>query len=133
ALTLQGAWAAALVLPRTITQYDPAGEPVKFGSLYNDLLAYMMSAALIFYILSIAGILRLRQTRPDAQRPYRAWGYPVVPLLYIVGAGVIVLALFVFQPKTTWPGLVIVASGFPVYFLWRARGKRTASAASNLP
>jgi APA family basic amino acid/polyamine antiporter len=129
ALALQGTWAAALVLPRTITQYDSAGQPMKYGSLYNDLLAYMMSAALIFYIVTIAGILRLRRTRPLAERPYRAWGYPVVPVVYIVGAGVILLALFIFQPKTTWPGLVIVGTGFPVYFLWRAVGNRTGNSA----
>jgi APA family basic amino acid/polyamine antiporter len=127
ALLMQGVWAAALVLPRTITEYDPAGQPMKYGSLYNDLLAYMMSAALIFYILTIAGIFRLRQIRPDAERPYRTWGYPFVPFLYMVGAGVIVLVLFIFQPKTTWPGLVIVSSGFPVYFLWRALGRGKAT------
>jgi basic amino acid/polyamine antiporter, APA family len=131
ALLLQGVWAAALVLPRTITQYDSAGWPASYGSLYNDLLAYMMSAALIFYILAIAGIFRLRRIRPDAERPYRTWGYPVVPLVYMAGAGVILLALFIFQPKTTWPGLVIVGSGFPVYFLWRGLGNRTGNAASD--
>jgi APA family basic amino acid/polyamine antiporter len=128
ALLLQGTWAAALVLPRTITRYDAAGQPTKYGSLYNDLLVYMISAELIFYILTIAGIVRLRHTRPDAERPYRAWGYPLVPVVYMLGAGIILLALFVFQPKTTWPGLVIVGTGFPVYFLWRALGKPTGGA-----
>src|SRR5262245_1474832 len=74
ALVLQGLWAAFLVLPRT---YNPATRA--YGNLYNDLLAYVISAALIFYILTIAGIFRLRQTRPDADRPYRAFGYPIVP------------------------------------------------------
>jgi APA family basic amino acid/polyamine antiporter len=70
----------------------------------------------------IAGIFRLRRTRPDAERPYRAFGYPIVPALYILGASVILVVLFVCQPKTTWPGLAIVATGVPVYFLWRKVG-----------
>ena len=70
-----------LVLPRT---YDPATRA--YGNLYSNLLDYVISAALIFYILTIAGIFRLRRTRPDVDRPYRAFGYPVVPALYIAGA-----------------------------------------------
>ena len=81
ALWLQGVWAAFLVLPRT---FDPATG--SYGNLYGNLLDYVISAALIFYILTIAGIFRLRSTRPDAERPYRAFGYPVVPALYIAGA-----------------------------------------------
>src|SRR5213593_950577 len=115
-LIVQGVWAAALVLPRTINKEGT------FGSLYNDLLTYVISAALIFYILTILGIIVLRQKRPDAERPYRAFGYPIVPVLYIIGAGVITLVLFIFQPATTWPGLVIVAIGIPVYFIWRKFG-----------
>src|SRR5215813_3339204 len=113
-LMLQGAWAAFLVLPRT---YDPATRA--YGNLYNNLLDYVISAALIFYILTIAGIFRLRHTRPDAERPYRAFGYPIVPALYIVGAATILLVLFLYQSATTWPGLVIVLLGVPVYFAWR--------------
>ena len=85
-LVLQGIWAAFLVLPRT---YDPATRA--YGNLYSNLLDYVISAALIFYILTIAGIFRLRQTRPDADRPYRAFGYPIVPALYIAGAATILL------------------------------------------
>jgi basic amino acid/polyamine antiporter, APA family len=115
-LMLQGLWAAFLTLPRT---YDPATRV--YGNLYNNLLEYIISAALIFYILTIAGIFRLRQTRPDADRPYRAFGYPVVPALYIAGAAAILLVLFVYRPATTWPGLAIVLLGVPVYFAWRPR------------
>jgi APA family basic amino acid/polyamine antiporter len=117
-LLLQGVWSALLVLPRTIQ--PNAGQPGggKYGNLYADLLDYVISAALIFYILTIAGIFRLRRTRPDAQRPYRAWGYPLVPALYIVAAAAILLVLFLYRPSTTWPGLVIVLLGVPVYFLW---------------
>ena len=115
-LMLQGAWAAFLTLPRT---YDPATRA--YGNLYNNLLEYIISAALIFYILTIAGIFRLRQTRPDADRPYRAFGYPVVPALYIAGAAAILLVLFIYRPATTWPGLAIVLLGVPVYFAWKPR------------
>ena len=116
-LVLQGLWAVFLVLPRTFNTTTRT-----YGNLYNDLLAYVISAALIFYILTISGLFRLRATRPDVDRPYRAFGYPVVPALYIVGAAAILLVLFAYQSATTWPGLVIVLLGVPVYFLWRPRG-----------
>jgi APA family basic amino acid/polyamine antiporter len=117
ALMLQGAWAVFLVLPRT---YDPATQA--YGNLYSNLLDYVISAALIFYILTIAGVFRLRLTRPDADRPYRTWGYPLVPALYIAGAATILLVLFVYRTATTWPGLIIVLLGVPVYFLWKPKG-----------
>jgi APA family basic amino acid/polyamine antiporter len=116
ALWLQGAWAALLVLPRT---FDPV--TARYGNLYGNLLDYVISAALIFYILTIAGIFRLRVTRPDAERPYRAFGYPVVPALYILGALAILVVLCVYRPATVWPGLVIVLLGLPVYFAWRKK------------
>ncbi|HEX7140007.1 MAG TPA: amino acid permease, partial [Vicinamibacterales bacterium] len=115
-LVLQGVWAAFLVLPRT---FDTATRT--YGNLYNNLLNYIISAALIFYILTIAGIFRLRATRPDAERPYRAFGYPVIPALYMVGAATILLVLFVYRTATTWPGLIIVLLGVPVYFAWKPR------------
>ena len=115
-LVLQGVWAAALVLPRT---YDVSTGA--YGNLYSNLLDYVISAALIFYILTIAGLFRLRSTRPDAERPYRAFGYPIVPALYIVGAATILAVLFIYKTSTTWPGLVIVLLGVPVYFAWRRR------------
>lgn len=114
ALLLQGLWAAFLVLPRT---YDGT----KYGNLYGNLLDYVISAALIFYILTIAGIFRLRATRPDAERPYKAFGYPVIPALYIAGATCILVVLFVYRPATTWPGLAIVLAGLPVYLWFRSK------------
>jgi APA family basic amino acid/polyamine antiporter len=123
-LAIQGVWAALLVLPRTVTGLDRSTGRPTYGSLYNDLLTYVISAALLFYILTIAAIFRLRRTRPDAERPYRAIGYPVVPALYIAGALVILAVLFVYQTATTWPGLIIVASGLPVYALWRQLARR---------
>jgi len=116
ALGLQGVWAAVLVLPRT---YDPATG--QYGNVYSNLLEYVISAALIFYILTIAAVFRLRKTRPDVERPYRAFGYPLVPALYICGAGLILVMLFMYRPQTTWPGLLIILAGLPVYFMLRRR------------
>jgi APA family basic amino acid/polyamine antiporter len=125
ALMLQGVWAALLVLPRT---YDASSG--KYGNLYSNLLDYVISAALIFYILTIAGIFRLRATRPDAERPYRAFGYPLIPALYIAGAGVVLAVLFIYRAATTWPGVIIVLTGIPVYYAFRARSARMRSRAT---
>jgi len=119
-LLIQGIWAALLVLPRTV-KVDAAGA-VTYGNLYGNLLDYVISAALIFYILTIAGIFRLRQTQPNAERPYKAFGYPIVPAIYIVGAAVILIVLFIYQTATTWPGLIIVLTGIPAYFIWKRVG-----------
>ncbi|MGH9377930.1 MAG: APC family permease [Terriglobia bacterium] len=117
-LWVQGAWAAILVLPRT---YNPASH--EYGNLYSNLLDYVISAALIFYILTIAGLIRLRKLRPHDERPYRAFGYPFVPLFYIIGAGAILIVLFAYRPATTWPGLLIVLIGLPVYWRLTAAGQ----------
>jgi APA family basic amino acid/polyamine antiporter len=122
---LQGIWAAFYVLPRTVK--TAADGTVSYGNLYGDLLTYVISAALIFYILTIAGIFVLRVKRPDAERPYRAFGYPIIPALYIVGASVILVVLFVYQTTATWPGLLIVLTGVPVYFIWRNASDRQPS------
>ncbi len=114
ALIVQGLWAAFLVLPRT---FDPLTG--KYGNLYSNLLDYVVSAVLIFYILTIAGIFRLRKTRPEAERPYKTFGYPVVPALYIFGAALILAVLVRYRTSTTLPGLAIIASGLPVYVLLR--------------
>ena len=86
---------------------------------YNDLLDYVIFAVLLFYILTISGIFVLRRTRPEMERPYRAFGYPVLPLLYILVAGLIEILLLLYKPNYTWPGLIIVLLGIPVYFFWR--------------
>ncbi|HXG65822.1 MAG TPA: amino acid permease [Blastocatellia bacterium] len=122
-LVIQGVLSAFYVLPRTVTGVDAATGQTTYGSLYNNLLTYVISAALIFYILTIAGIFQLRRARPDAERPYRAFGYPAVPVLYILGAAVILAVLFIYQTATTWPGLIIIATGIPVYFIWRKVGE----------
>jgi len=116
ALVLQGIWTAVLVLPRT--RNVDANGAVMYGNLYSNLLDYIIFAALIFYVLTIAGVFVLRRKRPDAERPYRALGYPVLPAVYMVGATLIMIVLLTYRAQTTWPGLVIVLSGVPVYFLW---------------
>ncbi len=121
-LVLQGIWTALLVLPRTRIVDGHTGV-VRYGNLYSDLLDYVVFAVLIFYVLTIAGLFVLRRRRPDAERPYRAFGYPVIPLLYMVAATVIMLALILYKTQTTWPGLVIVLLGVPIYFIWRSLGR----------
>jgi basic amino acid/polyamine antiporter, APA family len=117
-LALQGLWAMLLVLPRV---YVPATN--SWGNLYSNLLEYVISAALIFYVLTVAGVFRLRVSRPNAPRPYRTLGYPFVPAFYILLATTILVVLFVYRPSTTWPGLLIVLLGIPVYFSirWTSR------------
>src|SRR5262245_45333622 len=115
-LILQGVWASLLVLPRT---FNP--ETGQYGNLYGNLLDYVISAALLFYILTIAAVFRLRAARPDAPRPYRAFGYPFVPALYIAGATAILVMLLVYRPATTWPGFLIVLVGWPVFRWFRRR------------
>lgn len=115
-LVIQGIWSAMLVLPRTYNV-----ETHSYGSLYSNLLDYVISAALIFYVLTIAAVIRLRRKRPDLERPFRAPGYPLVPFVYIAGGTVVLVALFVFRPATTWPGLLIVLCGLPVYLINKKR------------
>ncbi len=125
ALVIQGFWTALLILPRTRLR-DAAGAPLldstgaaTYGNLYSNLLDYVIFAALVFYVLTIVGIFLLRRKRPDAERPYRAFGYPVVPVLYIAAATVIMLVLITYKTQTTWPGVVIMLTGVPFYVLWR--------------
>jgi APA family basic amino acid/polyamine antiporter len=125
-LMIQGIWSAFYVLPRTVK--TAADGTVSYGNLYGDLLTYVISAALIFYILTIIGIFVLRVKQPDAERPYKAFGYPVIPALYCVGAAVILVVLFVYQTTATWPGLLIVLTGVPVYFIWRSLSARSGEA-----
>jgi APA family basic amino acid/polyamine antiporter len=121
-LLMQGVWAVVLLSIRT---YNPATG--KYGNLYSNLLDYVISAALIFYILTIAGVFRLRITRPNAERPYKAFGYPLVPALYLICATVILFVLFVYRTATTIPGVIIVLIGVPVYFGFRyVAGRRDA-------
>jgi APA family basic amino acid/polyamine antiporter len=88
---------------------------------YNDLLNYVIFAVLVFYILTIGGLFVLRRTQPEAERPYKAIGYPVLPAIYIVMALFIDVVLLRYKPQYTWPGLIIVLLGIPVYFVWSRR------------
>ena len=129
ALIFQCVWSCLLVLPRTrnydesgAVKLDLAGSP-EYGSLYNNLLDYVVFAILIFFVMTIVGLFVLRVKRPDAERPYKAWGYPLVPAIYVIVASAISLVQLLYKPKTTWPGLLIVLTGIPVYFIWRMLNK----------
>jgi APA family basic amino acid/polyamine antiporter len=89
---------------------------------YGQLLDYVIFAVLVFYILTIVGLFVLRRTQPDAPRPYRAFGYPVLPALYIAMAAWISVVLLRYKPQYTWPGLILVLLGVPVYLLWKKQG-----------
>jgi len=134
-LTLQCVWASLLVLPRTRLRdgagailTDPATGAPLYGNLYGNLLDYVIFSVLIFYVLTIAGLFVLRRKRPDAERPYRAFGYPLVPIIYIAAALGIMAVLILYRTQTTWPGLVIVLTGIPVYFVWKRVAKKAGPA-----
>jgi APA family basic amino acid/polyamine antiporter len=126
ALVFQGIWITVLILLRT-RRVDAAGA-VTYGNLYSNLLNYVVFAALLFYVMTTMGIFVLRAKRPDADRPYRAFGYPFVPALYILAAAAIMLVLLLYQTQTAGAGLVIVLIGLPVYFLWSWWSRRTGRA-----
>jgi len=133
-LLLQCAWTCLLILPRVrlrdpvtgAPKLDPASGAEVYGNVYSNLLDYVVFAVLIFYLLTIAGVFVLRRKQPDAERPYRAFGYPMVPALYILVASAILLVLLFYKTETSWPGLLIVIAGLPAYWLWRRKAPRTA-------
>jgi len=104
-LIIQAVWASLLVLSGT----------------YSDLLDYVIFAALLFYVLTVIGLFVLRKKRPDLERPYKAWGYPVLPALYVLMAFLVMLDLLFVKPRFTWPGLIIVLTGVPVFFFWKGK------------
>ena len=118
ALVAQAIWTAFLTLPRTVT-INVATHEVAYGNVYNQLLEYIVSADLLFYVLMIAALMVLRRKRPDADRPYRTWGYPLVPIISILVAGLLTIDLAFLAPATSGIGMLIVLSGVPVYFFWR--------------
>jgi APA family basic amino acid/polyamine antiporter len=105
ALIVGGIWSCVLTLSGT----------------FGQLLDYVIFATLIFYILTIIGLIVLRKKRPDMPRPYKAWGYPWLQIIYIIVATIISVELLIHKPDYTWPGLIIVVSGIPVYYIWRWR------------
>lgn len=88
---------------------------------YGDLLDYVMFVVMIFYILTVAGIFILRRKRPDIERPYKAFGYPFVPALYILLAALFTVNVLYTKPQFTVPGLVILGLGVPVYYWMRKK------------
>jgi len=123
ALIYQGVWIAVLILLRT-KRVDAAGA-VTYGNLYSNLLDYVVFAALMFYVLTIISVFVLRRKRPDAERPYKAFGYPVVPAMYIIAASVILFVLLFYRTETAGWSLVIVLLGLPVYWLWSRQSVKT--------
>ena len=94
---------------------------------YNQLLDYIIFAVLVFYILTITGLFVLRAKRPNEPRPYRAIGYPVLPAVYILMAVFIDVVLLRYKPQYTWPGLIIVLLGIPVYYAWSTQNRRVSA------
>jgi APA family basic amino acid/polyamine antiporter len=111
ALWVQCIWACALCLSGT----------------YRQLLDFVVFAVMMFYILTIAGLFVLRFRRPEMERPYRVFGYPVLPGVYLLLATFLEVQLLRYKPQYTWPGLLIVMSGIPVYWLWRKLQPRVDS------
>jgi APA family basic amino acid/polyamine antiporter len=111
AIVIQGVWATLLCLSGT----------------YGNLLDYVIFAVLIFFTLTILSIFILRIKRPDMPRPYKAFGYPVIPALYIIVIVAIMVILLIYKPNYTFPGLGIVILGIPVFFLWKRKKGNIAS------
>lgn len=121
ALVAQAIWACLLTLPRTVK--DGANGP-EYGNVYSQLLEYIVSADLAFYIVMVLAVIVMRSKRPTDERPYRVPLYPLPALLYIGLAGLLLLDLLYLAPGTSGMGFVIALSGLPVYFLWRALSPR---------
>ena len=107
AIAVQGVWSVLLCLSGT----------------YGNLLDYVIFAVLIFFTLTIIAIFILRVKRPDIPRPYKAFGYPVIPAIYILITFAIMMILLIYKPNYTFPGLAIVLLGIPVFYLWRTFNK----------
>jgi len=127
ALTAQAIWTIFLTLPRTIATDAGTGK-VTYGNVYTQLLEYIVSADLVFYVLLAIGVIVLRKKNPAADRPYRTWGYPIVPIISVVIAAFLIIDLAYLAPTTSGVGYLIVLSGIPVYFIWRKNFAVDASA-----
>jgi APA family basic amino acid/polyamine antiporter len=120
ALVAQGIWTVFLALPRTQVT-NAATATVIYGNVYTQLLEYIVSADLLFYFLLVAAVIVLRKKSPAAERPYRTWGYPVVPIVSMLLAGVLIVDLAWLAPATSGIGIAIVLTGLPVYAAWRSK------------
>jgi APA family basic amino acid/polyamine antiporter len=118
ALVAQGIWTALLTLPRTVT-VNATTHQLSYGNVYTQLLEYIVSADLIFYLLMVLAVIVLRRNAPAAERPYRMWGYPSVPVVSMLLAALLIVDLAFLAPATSGIGILIVLSGVPIYFLWR--------------
>jgi APA family basic amino acid/polyamine antiporter len=111
AIAIQGVWAVLLCLSGT----------------YSNLLDYVIFAVLIFFSLTILAIFVLRVKKPDIPRPYKAFGYPVIPAIYILTTTFIMIILLIYKPNYTFPGLIIVILGIPVFYLWKKFSRNSAA------
>jgi APA family basic amino acid/polyamine antiporter len=121
ALWAQGAWAALLTLPVTVAVDAASGSP-KYGNVYSDLLEYIIPVDVTFYLLMVAAVAVMRRRRPEMERPYRTWGYPLPVLIYAALAVLLVLDFIALNPKTSGIGYLIVLAGIPVYLVWSRKG-----------
>lgn len=121
ALIAQGIWACVLVLPRTVTT-GADGAPV-FGNVYTQLLEYIVSVELVFGALAVLAVIVLRYRKPDVERPYRAWGYPVVPIIFVALSLLLIADLAYLAGATSGIGYLIAFTGIPVYLFWRKSAK----------
>jgi basic amino acid/polyamine antiporter, APA family len=122
ALVMQGIWAALLTLPRTVittTDAQTGLATVSYGNVYTQLLEYIISADLVFYALMVGAVMVMRRKAPQNERPYRTFGYPVVPLIYILLALLLVIDLAYLKPTTSGIGYLLVLTGIPVFLIWR--------------
>src|SRR5438105_5417868 len=134
ALIAQGVWACFLTLPRTvatktvITSINPVNrvETISYGNVYTQLLEYIISADLIFYALMVGAVIVMRRRAPALERPYRTFGYPIVPVIYILLALLVVLDLAYLAPGTSGIGYLLVLTGIPAYLIWRRSAARSA-------
>ena len=117
AILFQMVWAALLTLPITVA-LDPNTQKFKYGNLYNDLLLYIIPVDLLFYTLMVVAVFVFRVKRPEAVRPYRTFGYPVTPTVYIAIASFLILDFIYLSPGVSGIGFLIVLSGLPVYWVW---------------
>src|SRR5205085_4230497 len=116
ALVVQAIWTALLTLPRTVTTIAQTNAPT-FGNVYTQLLEYIVSADLIFYVLLVAAVMVLRKKNPAAERPYRTWGYPVIPSISIALAAIVICDLAYLSPSTSGIGILIFLTLVRVSFL----------------
>ena len=120
ALLAQGVWASLLVLPRTI-RIDGHNGSFIYGNVYTQLLEYIVSADLVLYMLMVGAVIVMRRKAPEIPRPYRTFGYPVVPVIYLIIAGLFIIDLAILAPSTSGFGYLLVATGVPIYYIWRKR------------